>query len=197
VTVKFRRQNRPSRPERSKDDRDNLSQAGGDEALRGVTRDGPGGHRGDRFPNTVLKKGAQDLQTGLKVGESLWHYSLGGGRCGGRHTLSLFRFPGVDRVAAGTELRVRIFKEHRPDSFTVNAHRRVAEDDFPLGEPQGLPRTLKPVVRRGETVAWDARFRVSEPSRDYYLVTEGHWRDREGCGGDQYAFWSFHVKTGR
>lgn len=46
-------------------------------------------------------------------------------------------------------------------------------------------------------MAWDARFRVGRPSRDYYLVTEGHWRDREGCDVDQYAFWGFHVTTGR
>ena len=150
-----------------------------------------------RIPKTVLKKGARDLQTGLKVTESFWSHSTGGGGCAGGFTDRIFGFPAVDRVAAGTELRVRIFKEHRPDSFTVNAHRRVAEDDFPLGEPQRLPRTLKPVVRQGERVAWDARFRVRQPSRDYYLVTEGHWRDREGCRLDQYAFWSFHVETGR
>lgn len=46
-------------------------------------------------------------------------------------------------------------------------------------------------------MAWDAEFRVRGPSRDYYLVTEGHWRDREGCRVDQYPYWGFHVKTGR
>jgi hypothetical protein len=92
-------------------------------------------------------------------------------------------------------LRVRISKAQRPDSFTVNAHREVDEEGFPVDEPQPLRRTLDPVVRGGRTVAWDARFRVRQPSRDYYLVTEGHWRDREGCDVDQYAFWSFHVET--
>jgi hypothetical protein len=77
-------------------------------------------------------------------------------------------------------LRVRIFKEQRPGSFMVRAYRKVAEDDYPVGKPQVLRTTLDPVVRGGKTVAWDARFRVSQPSRDYYLVTEGHWRDREG-----------------
>ena len=79
----------------------------------------------------------------------------------------------------------------------VRAYPKVDEDDYPVGKPQVLRTTLDPVVRGGKTVAWDARFRVSQPSRDYYLVTEGHWRDREGCGGDQYAFWSFHLRTGR
>ncbi len=148
-----------------------------------------------RIPETVLKKGTRDLQTGLRVAESFWSRSIPGGGCKGAYTDYVFRYPKVDRVAAGSELRVRIFKTQRPDSFTVSAHRRVADDGFPLGDPQPLRRTLEPVVRGGERVAWDARFRVNRPSRDYYLLTEGHWRDREGCDIDQYAFWSFHVRT--
>jgi hypothetical protein len=85
--------------------------------------------------------------------------------------LYVFRFPGVDRVAARSSLRVRIFKEQRPGSFMVRAYRKVAEDDYPVGKPQVLRTTLDPVVRGGKTVAWDARFRVSQPSRDYYSST--------------------------
>jgi hypothetical protein len=150
-----------------------------------------------RIPETVLKKGARDLQGGLLVAESFWSRSAGGGRCEGAFTDYVFRFPKAGRVAASSALRVRIFKEQRPDSFTVKAHRKVEEDGLPIGQPQRLPRTLYPVVRGGERVAWDARFRVGRPSRDYYLVTEGHWGDREGCDVDQYAYWGFHVKTGR
>ena len=51
------------------------------------------------------------------------------------------------------------------------------------------------MVRGGKTVAWDAVFSVEEAGRDYYLVSEGHWRDSQGCRGDQFAFWSFHVQT--
>ena len=71
----------------------------------------------------------------------------------------------------------------------------MEEDGFPVGEPQTLRRTLEPVVRKEKRVAWDARFRVGRPSRDYYLVAEGPWRDREGCGVDQYAYRGFHVRT--
>jgi hypothetical protein len=52
------------------------------------------------------------------------------------------------------------------------------------------------VVEDGRTVVWDAVFSVNRPDRHYYLVTEGYWQDRQGCGSDQFAFWSFHVKTG-
>ena len=148
-----------------------------------------------RIPETALKKGKQDLQGGFLVAESFWSRSTGEDRCEGAYTQYVFRYPRVDRVAAGSELRVRIFKAQRPDPFAVNAHRRVAEDGFPIGEPQRLRRTLEPVVRGGERVAWDARFRVRGPSRDYYLAVEGHWREREGCGVDQYPFWGFHVRT--
>ncbi len=58
-----------------------------------------------------------------------------------------------------------------------------------------LKRSLERVVKDGKTVAWDAVFFVNRPGRDYYLISEGHWQDREGCGADQYAYWSFHVKT--
>lgn len=51
------------------------------------------------------------------------------------------------------------------------------------------------MVENGRTVAWDAVFSVKNPGRDYYLISEGHWQDREGCWDDQYASWSFHVKT--
>ena len=150
-----------------------------------------------RIPGTVLKKGVRDLQGGLLVAESFWSRSAGEDGCEGAYTQYVFRYPRADRVASGSELRVRIFKAQRPDSFAVNAHRRVADDGFPIGEPQPLRRILEPVVRKGKRVAWDARFRVGRPSRDYYLVAAGHWRDREGCGVDQYAFWGFHLRTGR
>jgi hypothetical protein len=64
------------------------------------------------------------------------------------------------------------------------------------GERRLLNRSLKSAVRDGKTVAWDAYFEANRPDRDYFLVGDGHWTDRESCGGvDQYASWSFHVKT--
>jgi hypothetical protein len=47
-------------------------------------------------------------------------------------------------------------------------------------------------------VAWDAHFRVDSPDTDYYLLTEGHWQDRDcsNVDSDQFASWTFHVRTG-
>ncbi len=91
---------------------------------------------------------------------------------------------------------VRIFKSQRPDYFEITAYPALDEEGTPSGEGRLLNRSLERVVRDGKTVAWDAYFEVNRPDRDYYLVGEGHWKDREGCAGvDQYASWSFHVKT--
>ncbi len=105
------------------------------------------------------------------------------------------RFPEADSVAAGTKLRVRIFKSQRPDSFSVWAYRAVDENGEVTGEAQTLKRTLERVVRDGKTVAWDAVFTVNRPSRDYYIISGGLWQDTEGCDQAQFAYWSFHVKT--
>ncbi len=146
-------------------------------------------------PDTVLKKDGRNLQAGLRVNESSWDRPSGGG-CVNQNAIYAPGFPDVDRVAAGSELSVRIFKAQRPDSFEVVAFPRVDRDGNPAGRARTLPSTLERVVKDGRTVAWDAVFSVDRPDRHYYLVTEGHWQDREGCNADQFAFWSFHVKTG-
>jgi hypothetical protein len=39
-------------------------------------------------------------------------------------------------------------------------------------------------------------FRVDRSETRYRLVSEAYWQDREDCGGEQHAFWSFQVQTG-
>ncbi len=148
-----------------------------------------------QIPDTVLKKGAKQLQAGLPVGESSWDQLTGDDECLNVSTIYRTRFPEADRVAAGSKLRVRVSKEQRPDSFEVAAYRTLDEEGEPGGEGRLLKRLLKPVVVDGQTVAWDAVFSVNRPSRDYYLVAGGHWQDSEGCQNEQFAHWSFHVKT--
>jgi hypothetical protein len=156
---------------------------------------GPAPAHDHRIPDTVLKKGAKQLQAGTLVKESSWNRATGEGECLNESALYRTRFPETDRVAAGRELRVRIFKAQRPDSFQIAAYREVDENGEPGGEARLMRRSLERVVVGGKTVGWDAVFTVDRPSRHYYLIGGGHWQDREGCGGDQYAYWSFHVKT--
>ena len=148
-----------------------------------------------RIPQTVLKKGARELQAGTKVFESSWNAPAVGGGCVTQSVIYRTRFPETDTVGAGSKLRVRVSKAQRPDSFQIVAWRGLDVNGEPAGEGQPLSRTLERVVRGGKTVAWDAEFSVEEAGRDYYLVSEGHWRDSQGCRGDQFAFWSFHVQT--
>ena len=147
-----------------------------------------------QIPRTVLKKGAQDLQVGRRVNESSWDQPSGN-LCVNQNAIYEMRFPGVDRVAAGSKLKVRILKIQRPDSFEIAAYPKLDKEGLPVGG-RVLRSTLVPVKEEGRTVAWDAVFSVNRPDRDYYLVTQGHWQDSEGCGNDQFAFWSFHVRTG-
>ncbi len=98
-------------------------------------------------------------------------------------------------MAAGSKLRVRVSKAQRPDSFEVAAYRALDEEGEPSGEARLPERSLEPVVVDGLTVAWDAVFSVNRPGRDYYLVSGGRWQDSEGCENEQFAYWSFHVKT--
>ena len=148
-----------------------------------------------QIPKTVLKKGAKELQAGTRVMESSWDQLTGDDECLNVSTIYRTRFPEADRVATGSKLRVRVFKSQRPDSFEVAAYRTVDENGEPSGQGRLLKRSLKPVVVDGRTVAWDAVFSVNRPDRDYYLVSEGRWQDSEGCQNDQFAHWSFHVKT--
>jgi len=149
-----------------------------------------------RIPHTVLKRGAGELQSGIKVFESSWNAPAIGGGCVTQSAIYRTRFPETTSVPAGTELRIRISKAQRPDSFEISAYKALDKDGEPAGEAQSLNRTLKRVVRGGKTVAWDAVFSAEEAGRDYYLVSEGHWQDSQGCRGDQFAFWSFRVRTG-
>ena len=147
-----------------------------------------------RIPQTVLKKGANELQAGILIKESSWDQLAGDDECLNLSTIYRTRFPEADRVA-GAKLRVRVSKAQRPDSFEVAAYRTVDENGEPSGQGRLLKRSLKPVTVDGQTVAWDAVFSVDRPGRDYYLVSEGRWQDSEGCQNEQFASWSFHVET--
>lgn len=156
---------------------------------------GPAFSHDPRVPGTALVKGERQLQLGRKVEEYSWTSRADDGSCLTEQALLTYSYPAVDRVAPGSKLRVRISKRERPEAFTIAAYRKVNADNFPAGRGRKLQRTLERVLRDGRTVAWDAVFRVKGPSRHYYLVADGHWRDSEGCGSDQFALWSFHVKT--
>jgi hypothetical protein len=148
-----------------------------------------------RAPKTVLMKGKQELQTGRKVEEYRWAYpSRNGNGCFVDEATFPFSFPReVPTVAAGSELKVRIHKSHKPEPFYM------AEVDQEGASRGAVSVRLRPVFQGGERLAWDAIFTMDRPDTDYRLVTKGRWRDRDDCLGErklQFAHWSFHVKTG-
>lgn len=147
------------------------------------------------IPKTTLMKGTRELQTGLKVVDSSWTQPAGNGEFVTQTASYIWRFPEVDRVAAESKLHVRLLKSQKPDTFSIIAYPRIDQEGTPGGQGRLLRRSLKPVVQDGRTVAWDVVFYVNSPLRDYYLVSEGHWKDRQGSDSDQWAHWSFHVET--
>lgn len=152
-----------------------------------------------RVPKTILMKGKQELQTGRKVEEFTWAYpSRSGSACIVDEGTFPLGFPSdVASAAADSKLKVRIYKSQKPDAFSVTAYSRLKGTGEPVGATERLLETsLERVVRDGQTVAWDAVFTVDRPDTNYYLITEGHWQDRDCTNIDQFAHWAFHARTG-
>lgn len=158
------------------------------------------------IPKTTLMKGAKELQNGRLVVDSSWTQPAGNGEfvtqtavySWGWPKVSSSGVPVANHVAAESKLRIRINKKQRPDTFSVTAYPKVTENQGywePSGRERPLRSSLKPVVQDGRTVAWDAIFYVNRPDRNYYLVSEGHWKDVQASGADQWAHWSFYAKT--
>jgi hypothetical protein len=166
-------------------------------ALMGLlVAQGPASAHDHQIPETALMKGKQKLQEGRKVGWSDWYASAGNGECVLAHADYLFGFPTVDgkpqipSVDAGSRLKIRIYKSQKPRPLNL-----AGMDKYGNASAE-VSVSLKPVFRNEKRVAWDAVFRVDRPDTRYRLVSEGYWKDREGCGGEQHAFWSFQLKTG-
>lgn len=158
---------------------------------------GTAGAHDDHPPKTVLMKQSRELQAGRLTDEYEWSYpSPNGKACRTDEVTIPFAFArGLPTVAVGSRLKVRVHKSQRPRSFTI------AEIDRD-GQPWGKVGTrLRPVVRDGRTVAWEAAFTVDRPNTLYRLLSEGHWQDRDctvadPIDPDQFARWSIRVKTG-
>ena len=158
---------------------------------------GPASAHDHKPPKTVLMKGAKELQSGRLVEEYTWSYpSRNGNSCITDEAALAFGFPReAPTVAAGSKLKVRIYNSQRPEPFYMQ---EVDREGVGRGE---VSVVLKPVLRDGRTVAWDAVFSVERPRSVYRLVAEGHWQDRdcsdpEPIDPHQFAYWSFRVKTG-
>lgn len=147
-------------------------------------------------PKTVLMKGSKELQAGRLTDEYRWSYTSPSGKaCWTDEATIPFAFPrGLPTVAAGSTLKVRVYKRHEPRPMLIQ------EIDLE-GQPRGeVAAKMRPVVRDGKTVAWNAVFTVDRPNTLYRLMAEGHWQDRdcsvEPIDPDQFARWTFRLKTG-
>jgi len=158
---------------------------------------GPTGSFGHRPPKAVLMKYESVLQVGgdgcahwffYQDGE--WHYLIP------FDYLGCYSPPKSDEVGAGRRLHVRLAKPERP-SVRILAFPKLNErTGKPSGQRRVLKDTLRPVKRDGETVGWEAFFRVNEPERHYYLKVSALW---ERVPGEHvsygHAIYDFHLET--
>ncbi len=100
-------------------------------------------------------------------------------------------YPEKVRLRPDSRVRIRIHKEQQPKAALLQTS-KTAE-----GNERRMPLFLQPVVRDGETVAWDVVFDVCHADRHYYLRVGGVWEDEEGGTSNQDAIWNFHIKTKR
>lgn len=112
----------------------------------------------------------------------------------------VYSFPGPLTVPPGQPTaRIRLWKRQRPDRFTVWTYRGVDPSD--VSAAPGAARERAPVrLRRyrspgGDLRGWEAIFRPILVG-DLYIEAFGQWRDRDGCGGDQSAMYTFHLRGG-
>jgi hypothetical protein len=122
-------------------------------------------------PDATLKQGNRTLQHG-----NLSTYCWGRVCADGPQ-----EYPTAVLVEPGTQLYIRLSEDRRPERFSLRSRAASGRIDT----------ILRPVVRDGKIVAWDAYFRLGRPDRHYYMNASGVWGGERG--GD--AYWQFHVKT--
>ena len=156
-------------------------------------------------PEAVLMKYKTVLQAQGNAG-GYWHSyneKTGGWSYTIYDNFGEYAFPKSNEVGAGRRLHVRFDKPQRPSAVEINAYPRVKGADFggkrPAGQRQEVKRTLRPVRQNGETVGWDAFFRVGEPERHYYLVVRTGW-ERVVFPGTHISYgnhitYGLHVRT--
>jgi len=88
-------------------------------------------------------------------------------------------------------LRVVFRKSQRPRRVQALASRHLANDGYLANA-----RTLAVKLRRrdrGDHPVWVAAMHPTVRHR-LFVDISAHWRDVDGCGGDQNASWSFRLK---
>ena len=145
----------------------------------------------DHDPPKVVLHVAGGLQQGDPYGT---HWKDRKGRsCSVLSIDDVMRFGPPIHARPGTVRgRIVLRKAHRPQDLDLVFWRELDEYGMPATAPEELAVRLAPKRRQGETVAYQARFEVILEDH-VYLRLYAEWRDREGCGGYQSAYWTFHI----
>jgi hypothetical protein len=120
-----------------------------------------------------------------------WVSGSGSDGCAGIAVDGIPNFKPRADVRVHPGLRVVFRKSQRPRRVHALASRHLADDGY-LANARRLPVKLRK-RDRGEHSVWVA---AAHPTVRHRLFVDisAHWRDVDGCGGDQNASWDFGLK---
>jgi hypothetical protein len=121
-----------------------------------------------------------------------WVSGSGSGGCVAMAVDGIPNFKPRADVRVHPGLRVVFRKSQRPNRVQALASRHL--DDGYLANA----RTLRVKLRkrdRGDHAVWVAAMHPTVRHR-LFVDISAHWRDVDGCGGDQNASWDFRLKHG-
>jgi hypothetical protein len=148
------------------------------------------------LPEPVLHHAGQHQDAGFV--EIQWVWATGPDTCIQGNFIGTGEFgdpPGRPVVVpfATPSVSIRIDGiSHVPSQVELFSWRKLGRNGAPAGESTTHPVTVTPRVVRGEIVALDLSF--TPPKRGHaYLQLFALWPDIEGCGGEEWGIWRFHL----
>jgi hypothetical protein len=141
-----------------------------------------------RVPRANLHVNGQAKRLGAWT--SSWVWPDGPGFCVIEHSDGVPGFGQRADVHMHSTPRIVFRKEQRPRRVHAIAGKRL-EDGYPA-DPKRLDVKLLPRERDGARV-WVAKLHARVRHKLFVDLT-AHWRDVEGCGGNEEASWSFSLR---
>lgn len=138
-------------------------------------------------PEPTLHAAGQTQQAGFV--EVQWIWRTGPDTCIQLNAIGDGRFPDPPLVAPAGTRRAYIDLDTAtpPEHIELFSWRKIDRRGAPSGEAREHPVTLD---QRRATV----RAYFTPPSRGHaYLQLFALWPDQEGCGGEQWGIWRFHL----
>jgi hypothetical protein len=143
-------------------------------------------------PEPTLHAFGQSQEAGFV--EIQWIWRTGPDTCVQANYIGtgVFPDPPIEAPFAPSEASIHVDLANPPTHVELFSWKRLDRHGAPQGRSTEHPVTLVPRTVKGTTVGWELRF--TPPKRGQaYLQLFAVWPDQEGCGGDQFGIWRFHM----